>query len=111
MLALGLVGLWAGPAAAHAILIASVPAVGGQLPAGPARIVLRFNSRIDKHRSKLQLRRDGQESTLPITGEGGPAELVTAATLTAGDYVVRWQVLAVDGHLTRGDVPFTATAP
>jgi methionine-rich copper-binding protein CopC len=22
---------------------------------------------------------------------------------------VRWQVLAVDGHITRGDVPFTVT--
>ena len=26
-----------------------------------------------------------------------------------GRYVVRWQVLAIDGHITRGDVPFTVT--
>jgi hypothetical protein len=32
------------------------------------------------------------------------------ATLTTpGAYVVRWQVLAIDGHITRGDVPFTVT--
>jgi hypothetical protein len=31
--------------------------------------------------------------------------------LIPGAYVVRWQVLAVDGHITRGDVPFTVTAP
>ena len=24
-----------------------------------------------------------------------------------GDYVLHWQVLATDGHITRGDVPFT----
>ena len=24
---------------------------------------------------------------------------------------MRWQVLAVDGHITRGDVPFTVTGP
>ena len=29
--------------------------------------------------------------------------------LQPGDYVARWQVLAVDGHITRGDVPFTVT--
>ncbi|MFI4981818.1 MAG: copper resistance protein CopC, partial [Nevskiales bacterium] len=28
---------------------------------------------------------------------------------TPGAYVVRWQVLSVDGHITRGDVPFTVT--
>jgi hypothetical protein len=34
----------------------------------------------------------------------------TNAELTkAGPYVVRWQVLAIDGHITRGDVPFTVT--
>jgi methionine-rich copper-binding protein CopC len=33
------------------------------------------------------------------------------ATLTVapGAYVLRWQVLAVDGHITRGDVPFTVS--
>jgi methionine-rich copper-binding protein CopC len=24
---------------------------------------------------------------------------------------VRWQVLAIDGHITRGDVAFTVTGP
>jgi copper resistance protein C len=33
--------------------------------------------------------------------------LTASVALTAGDYVARWQVLAVDGHITRGDVPFT----
>jgi hypothetical protein len=31
----------------------------------------------------------------------------TTATLTPGPYVLRWQVLAIDGHITRGDVTFT----
>ncbi len=36
--------------------------------------------------------------------------LQTSAELTKpGAYVVRWQVLAIDGHITRGDVPFTVT--
>ncbi len=28
-----------------------------------------------------------------------------------GDCVLRWQVLAVDGHITRGDVPLSVKAP
>ena len=43
---------------------------------------------------------------------GTPPDIVTSrVTLTPGSYVVRWQVLAVDGHITRGDVPLTVTAP
>jgi methionine-rich copper-binding protein CopC len=31
--------------------------------------------------------------------------------LAPGQYRLRWQVLAIDGHLTRGDIPFTVKAP
>jgi methionine-rich copper-binding protein CopC len=27
--------------------------------------------------------------------------------LGSGAYRLRWQVLAVEGHITRGDIPFT----
>jgi methionine-rich copper-binding protein CopC len=26
--------------------------------------------------------------------------------LSAGEYTIRWQVLAADGHITRGEIPF-----
>jgi methionine-rich copper-binding protein CopC len=38
-----------------------------------------------------------------------PAPDVLSATgrgLTKGSYVLRWQVLAGDGHITRGELPF-----
>ncbi len=95
-------------ARAHAVLIASTPAIGGTAPAGPADIMLRYNSRIDARRSRLTLTRpDSSQAILPIAP--GPHEdvLTTRAELAAGAYVLRWQVLAVDGHITRGDVPFT----
>jgi len=31
--------------------------------------------------------------------------------LAAGAYRLRWQVLASDGHITRGEIPFTVTSP
>ena len=104
--------LFAASADAHAILIDSTPAVNGRLPAGQAAMTLRFNSRIDRDRSRLTLvTADKTQSKLPIDDAGPPDVMTTKTTLAPGDYTVHWQVLAVDGHITRGDVPFTVTAP
>jgi len=46
---------------------------------------------------------------LPITSEGAGDILTTNAELAAGAYSLRWQVLAIDGHITRGDLVFTVT--
>ncbi len=100
-----------GAAGAHAILVDSSPAVHGNIPAGHEAMTLRFNSRIDRERSRLTLvAPDKTETRLPIGPDGPPDVMTAASDLGPGDYTVRWQVLAVDGHITRGDVPFTVTA-
>ena len=100
------------PVWAHAILESSEPAAGGTVRAGPITLKLRFNSRIDRERSRLTLTHPDQSKTSPPIDPDGPPDLLTAAlTLTPGAYVVRWQVLAIDGHITRGDVAFTVTDP
>jgi methionine-rich copper-binding protein CopC len=48
---------------------------------------------------------------LPIDSSGPDDMLASRVDLTPGAYVLRWQVLAIDGHITRGDVPFTVTVP
>jgi methionine-rich copper-binding protein CopC len=99
-------------AEAHAILIKSDPAIGAAIKAGQVAITLRYNSRIDPTRSRLTLRRPDQtQSVLPIQPAAYDDTLATTADLPQGDYVLRWQVLAVDGHITRGDLPFTVTGP
>ena len=104
--------LWARQSQAHAILEASEPGSGATVKAGPIVLKLRFNSRIDRARSRLTLTRPDQtRSTPPIEPEGPPDLLTSTVTLTPGAYVLRWQVLAVDGHITRGDVPFTVAEP
>jgi methionine-rich copper-binding protein CopC len=101
-----------GAAAAHAILVQSTPAIGGSVPAGDVSVQLRYNSRIDRARSRLTLTRPDQtQSVLPIDRSGPDDVLATSVDLTRGAYVLRWQVLAIDGHITRGDVPFTVTGP
>jgi hypothetical protein len=93
---------------AHAVLEASRPEAGASIPAGKIAMQLRYNSRIDRARSKLVLTGpDHTPRTLAIAPDGPPDVINTSTDLAPGAYVVRWQVLAVDGHITRGDVPFT----
>ncbi len=95
------------PAQAHAILVQSQPAIEAALPAGDVSIRFRFNSRVDRGRSRLTLiRPDRSTEVLPIAAEGTDDLLFSKISLMPGAYVVRWQVLAIDGHITRGDVPF-----
>ncbi len=96
-------------AEAHAVVVKAQPALDQQVAAGPLAIRLEFNSRIDTERSKLELTAsDGAKAEVPMD-QGGDPNVVTATTaaLAAGDYSLRWQVLAIDGHITRGDIPFT----
>lgn len=92
---------------AHAILVGSDPLPGQTVTPGPARLVLRFNSRIDQGRSRLELRGTGQNAVLPLGLAPGADQMAADTVLAPGQWTLRWQVLAVDGHLTRGDVPFT----
>ena len=98
------------PALAHAILITSTPGTDQTIAARPAAIVLRYNSRVDQHRSLVTLAGPAQDKPLPLSiEEGTPANELHVAPPTAmapGSYRLRWQVLATDGHITRGEVPF-----
>ena len=50
----------------------------------------------------------GDNTDVPIDQAGAPNVITaTTADLTPGAYVLRWQMLAIDGHITRGDIPFT----
>ncbi len=101
-------------ASAHAILMKSEPAAGAQVPVGKLDMSFSYNSRIDRARSRLTLTGpdNNSQSVLRIAPDGPPNLLETSANLaTPGAYVVRWQVLAIDGHITRGDVPFTVKGP
>jgi len=105
-------GLFLAPAsqaAAHALVTESLPAAGATLTVLPERATLRFNSRIDQARSKLTLiGPDGAPRVLPLDTAAAPTSLEAAlpAPLPPGAWRLRWQVLAVDGHITRGDIAF-----
>jgi len=99
-------------AQAHAIILESSPAVDASVPGPDVPVLLRFNSRIDRARSNVSLAaasapKGAHPQTLPLAPTDSPEILkATAVGLAPGSYTLRWQVLSVDGHITRGDIPF-----
>jgi len=110
-----LVALAPGTAGAHAIILESEPPAGAKLAEPPARIYLRFNSKIEKRLSHVTLAApDGRPVPLPVKADGSekPDQIVLPlGALRPGAYVVRYKVLAVDGHITEGVLRFTVLEP
>ncbi|MGJ4887247.1 copper resistance CopC family protein [Bradyrhizobium sp. HKCCYLRH3099] len=96
-------------ASAHAIIVSSQPASGATIDKEALAIRLRFNSRIDHARSRLKLKApDGAEQALTPAADAPADEIdAQARALSPGAWHLQWQVLSVDGHITRGDIPFT----
>jgi copper resistance protein C len=96
------------PALAHAVLVSSTPQKNGAVSGPDITINLKYNSRVDGARSTLSLLKpDGTVEKMGTPAQPAPDMLsATGHGLAKGAYVLRWQVLATDGHITRGEVPF-----
>lgn len=95
-------------ASAHALLESAVPRAGSTVSGPDVAIVLHFNARIDSQRSKLDLVTPQEKVlSLKMDPQESPGSLnAHAHGLGSGSYSLRWQALAVDGHITRGEVAF-----
>ena len=93
----------------HAVLKESHPAAHGRVSGPDVPIMLKYNARIDAKLSKLQLvNPDNSTTDLKIQDQTSADTLnARAMGLKPGAYRILWQVLAPDGHITRGEVPFT----
>jgi copper resistance protein C len=93
---------------AHAVLVSSQPGVNSTVSGPEIAVLLKYNSRVDMEHSTLTLLDpDGKVEKVTIESEPSPGVLSAKLTgLVKGAYVLRWQVLATDGHITRGKVPF-----
>jgi methionine-rich copper-binding protein CopC len=113
----------AGAASAHAILVGSQPKQASEVQGPDVDVSLEFNSRIDPDRSSLVLVRaaESEHELAPVGAGPQPLALLPsgepnrldakASGLEPGTYRLRWQVLSVDGHVSRGDVTFKVRAP
>lgn len=104
--------LFAGTVGAHAVLKSSSPAPDSAVTGPDVPVVLKYNVRVDAARSKVQLLHpDNSVTDLPLDKQAAADTLTTKATgLAPGAYKIQWQVLAPDGHITRGMVSFTVKA-
>jgi methionine-rich copper-binding protein CopC len=96
-------------ALAHAIIVTAQPAMNSVVAPGEIAIRLDFNSRVDSQRSGLVLQRpDGSEATVALAPDSPPGVLAASAQVNqSGRWRLHWQVLSLDGHITRGEVDFS----
>jgi copper resistance protein C len=95
-------------ALAHAVLVESTPKMNATIEGPDLAVTIKFSSRVDGARSTVLLSTlDGQFKPLTIEHQSAADTLTTRLThLSPGKYSIRWQVLATDGHVTRGEIPF-----
>ena len=93
---------------AHAVLVSAQPAVNSTVAGPDVAVLLKYNSRVDIEHSTLMLHTPaGKLDKIAIASEPEPGVLSARLTgLVKGAYELRWQVLAIDGHVTRGKVLF-----
>ena len=99
-------------ALAHAVLMKSNPQANGSVPGPDVPVSLTFNSRVDQSRSTIVLEKP-DHSTFQVrilSDPSSPQTLVgRLSSIKPGPYKLHWQVLAVDGHITRGVINFEVT--
>src|ERR1700676_3779947 len=89
------------PALAHAVLVSSTPQKNAAVSGPDITINLKYNSRVDGARSTLSLLKpDGTVERIGTPAQPAPDVLSAIGHgLAKGAYVLRWQVLATDGHI------------
>ncbi len=95
-------------ALAHAHLVSSTPAANATVQGPNIAIDLRFNSRVTTKGSMISVvPAGGQAQRLTLDSHSNDVNLDAHAQLKPGTYTLRWQALSTDGHITRGEIPFT----
>jgi len=94
---------------AHAILVASIPEANAILNGPSIDITLKFNVRVDTKRSSIRLLDSdrGARSLVVLPGKASNIILARANDVRPGKYKLSWLALASDGHITRGEIPFS----
>lgn len=115
VLALVLAVTTAVTASAHAALRHAHPSAGEELAAAPVEISIEYSTGVDLAQAEIHLT-DAAGTEIALAkpeGEAATGETLVrriATTLAPGTYAVRWRVLSIDGHWTRGDYTFVVTA-
>jgi copper transport protein len=108
-LACTMVGVWAGPAWAHAVLVQTTPTAGQVLTKAPSTIDLRFDETVTASLGAVRLfdesgrRLDTGSPTKPAPDT---VQVTILRRLPLGAYVVTWRVISADSHPVQGAFAF-----
>jgi methionine-rich copper-binding protein CopC len=104
--------LAATPALAHTVLESSTPANGASLDAAPDTVTLTFEEAVSLPADPISITGpDGAAWTVgAVTTSGASVTAPVRATGPAGQYTLRYRVIADDGDAVKGSVTFTLTA-
>ena len=110
-LALLIVGAWAAPAFAHAVLEGTEPGSGATVQRSPEDITLTFSESVEASLGAVRVF-NSRASQLDVGNPehpGGDSSVVRVSVpdLDDGTYVVTWRVLSADAHPIRGAFTFT----
>jgi len=97
----------------HGIVVDSSPKHQETVTVPPKRLVIRFNSRLEKRLCSVTLVGPQQGGVLLVRQEDDapPDTLIyPLPPLKPGPYRAKWKVLAADGHVTEGAIIFTVEA-
>ncbi|MGZ7015960.1 MAG: copper resistance CopC family protein, partial [Acidimicrobiia bacterium] len=111
VLAFVVVGAWAAPAFAHAVLQGTDPGSGATVQRSPKNIVLTFNEPVEASLGAIRVfdsRPNRVDVGTPSHPNGNAKEVqVSTPELKDGTYVVTWRVISSDAHPVRGAFTFT----
>jgi len=94
---------------AHAILLDATPAPNATVAGPQLEVSLKFNSRIDGKRSRVTIVMSDRTTKVLANDPSTPPDTLRARGegFAPGSYRLKWQVLSSDGHITRGEHPFS----
>lgn len=102
--------LFANHVSAHARTEKTVPRAGEILDSLPAEVIVYFDSEIEPKFSKLRVvDSQNQQVSKGISSDENDTKVLRTTILSSGSgtYHVYWNVVARDGHRTKGDYVFT----
>jgi methionine-rich copper-binding protein CopC len=107
LLSAPLVLLMVSPASPHAIVLEGSLVHDAVLERAPGQVTLRFNSKLEKRFTRITLAAgDRPPAPVALPSDADPSQpdrtVIPLSPLATGDYVLRYRVLAVDGHITGG---------
>jgi copper transport protein len=114
VLAFVIVGAWAAPAFAHAVLEGTDPGSGATVQRAPKDVTLTFSEPVEASLGAIRVF-DSRATRIDVGSPehpGGDAKQVRASVpdLKDGTYVVTWRVISADAHPVRGAFTFTVGA-